>query len=94
MKHNGRGHLLLIAPPIEMLYNDEWWVNHMYYSMSKFNMSLMARYWGKEFSNIGVNTLWPRTTLNTAPVRNILGGDEMVRVSRSPRIMGDARCNI
>ena len=90
MKHNERGHLLLIAPPIEMLYNDEWWVNHMYYSMSKFNMSLMARYWGKEFSNIGVNTLWPRTTLNTAPVRNILGGDEMVRVSRSPRIMGDA----
>ena len=90
MKDNERGHLILIAPPIEMLYTDEWWVNHLYYSMSKFNMSLMARYWGKEFKNIGVNTLWPRTTLNTAPVRNILGGQQMVNISRTPRIMGDA----
>ena len=90
MKDNERGQLLLIAPPIEMLYTDEWWVNHLYYSMSKFNMTLMAKYWGKEFSNIGVNTLWPRTTLNTAPVRNILGGDDMVKISRTPRIMGDA----
>ena len=44
---------------------------------------------GKEFPNIGVNTLWPRTTLNTAPVRNILGGEEMVNISRTPKIMGD-----
>lgn len=90
MINNKRGHLLLIAPPLNMLYTDEWWVNHIYYSMSKFNMTLMAKFWGKEFPNIGVNTLWPRTTLDTAPVRNILGGEEMVKHSRSPRIMGDS----
>ena len=90
IKNSSHGSVLTISPPIDMLYTDDWWVNHLYYSMSKFNMSLMARYWGKEFKNIGVNTLWPRTTLNTAPVRNILGGQQMVNISRTPRIMGDA----
>lgn len=84
------GHMIIVAPPIDMLYTDDWWVNHMYYSMSKFNMSLMAKFWNKEFPDVAVNTLWPRTTLDTAPVRNILGGDEMVHISRSPDIMGDA----
>ena len=85
-----KGHILIIAPPIDMLYTDEWWVNHMYYSMSKFNMTLMAKYWNKEFPNIGVNTLWPRTTINTAPVKNLLGGEEMMNISRRTDIMGDA----
>ena len=44
MQKNNNGHMLIIAPPLDMLYNDEWWVNHFYYSMSKFNMSLMAKY--------------------------------------------------
>ena len=87
---NKNGHVLVISPPINMLYNDNWWKNHFYYSMSKFNMSLMAKFWNSEFDNIGVNTLWPRTTINTAPVKNILGGDDMVSISRTSDIMGDA----
>lgn len=86
----GKGHMIIIAPPLEMLNNDDWWIQHLFYSMSKFNMSLMANFWNKEFPNIAVNTLWPRTTINTAPVRNILGGQEMVNISRSAQIMGDA----
>ena len=39
---------------------------------------------------IGVNTLWPRTAIATAAVQNLLGGDESVRGSRTPDIMGDA----
>ncbi len=88
------GRVLCIAPPIEMLYTDDWWVNHLYYSISKFNMSLMAKFWDKEFPKIGVNTLWPRTTISTAPVKNILGGDEMVNISRTPDIMGEAAKHI
>ena len=88
------GNVLIIAPPISMLYNDEWWVNHLYYSMSKFNMSLMSNFWNKEFKNVSVNTLWPRTTLDTAPVRNILGGEKMANISRSPDIMGEAAKDI
>lgn len=87
---NKHGHIIIIAPPIQMLYTDHWWTNHMYYTMSKFNMTLMARFWDKEFPHIAVNTLWPRTTIDTAPVRNLLGGSEMVNLSRKPDIMGDA----
>ena len=94
MYKNKEGHMLMIAPPIDMLYTDEWWTNHMYYSMSKFNMSLMAKFWNKEFLNIGVNTLWPRTTINTAPVKNLLGGEKMISISRTADIMGDAAYHI
>ena len=86
--------MLIIAPPLEMLYTDDWWVNHLYYSISKFNMTLMAKYWNKEFPNVGVNTLWPRTTINTAPVKNLLGGEKMMNISRRTDIMGDAAKHI
>ncbi len=94
MAKNPFGQMLIIAPPLDMLYTDEWWVNHFYYSMSKYNMSLMAKYWNKEFKHIGINTLWPRTTINTAPVQNLLGGDAMMNISRKTDIMGDAAKHI
>jgi citronellol/citronellal dehydrogenase len=88
------GHVLTISPPLSMLDEHDWWTPHLYYSMSKFNMTLMARTWGKEFPHVGVNTLWPRTTIDTAPVRNLLGGAPMVSISRKPEIMGDAAKHI
>ena len=88
------GQMLVIAPPMSMLENDDWWVPHLYYSMSKFNMTLMAKYWNKEFPGVAVNTLWPRTTIYTAPVLNLLGGEEMVNISRTTNIMGDAAKHI
>jgi citronellol/citronellal dehydrogenase len=94
IKSSNHGHLLTISPPLEMINNDDWWVNHIYYSMSKFNVSLMAKYWAKEFPSIGVNTLWPRTIMNTTPVRNILGGEEIIHFSRKSEIMGDAAAAI
>lgn len=83
-------HVLVISPPLDMIDNSDWWVHHFYYSMSKFNMSLMAKFWNEEFSNVSFNTLWPRTTIDTAPVRNLLGGNAMVNISRKPEIMGTA----
>ena len=41
-------------------------------------------------AGIAVNALWPRTTIATAAVGNLLGGDAMMRASRTPEIMGDA----
>jgi citronellol/citronellal dehydrogenase len=41
-------------------------------------------------SGVAVNALWPRTTIATAAVGNLLGGDAMMRASRRPEIMGDA----
>jgi citronellol/citronellal dehydrogenase len=40
--------------------------------------------------NIGCNTLWPRTAIATAAVKNLLGGDAAVRNSRIPEIMADS----
>lgn len=90
IKNSSHGSVLTISPPMDMLYTDDWWVNHLYYSMSKFNMSLMSKFWNKEFPNVAVNTLWPRTTIDTAPVRNILGGEAMSNISRKTDIMGEA----
>jgi citronellol/citronellal dehydrogenase len=41
-------------------------------------------------AGVAVNALWPRTTIATAAVGNLLGGDAMMRASRTPEIMGDA----
>jgi citronellol/citronellal dehydrogenase len=58
--------------------------------MAKYGMSLVALGMAAEFSGrIGVNTLWPRTTIATAAV-NYLGGDALMRQSRKPDILADA----
>lgn len=94
IKDSSHGSVITISPPMDMIDSDDWWINHLYYSMSKYNMSLMAKFWNKEFPNVGVNTLWPRTTIDTAPVRNILGGESMSNISRNTQIMGEAAKNI
>ena len=60
--------------------------------MAKFNMSIIALGLSGELKGdgIAVNTLWPRTTIATAAVKNLLGGDALMRMSRTPEIMGDA----
>ena len=40
--------------------------------------------------HIGCNTLWPRTAIATAAVSNILGGEEIIKASRTPAIMADS----
>ena len=39
---------------------------------------------------IAVNALWPRTTIATAAIKNLLGGDAVMRASRTPEILADA----
>jgi citronellol/citronellal dehydrogenase len=60
--------------------------------MAKFNMSLCVLGMSAEFAKdgIAVNALWPRTTIATAAVNNLLGGDTLMRMSRKPDILADA----
>ena len=62
------------------------------YSLAKFGMSLCVLGLSGELKAAGVafNALWPRTTIATAAVGNLLGGEAMMRTSRTPEIMGDA----
>ncbi len=83
-------HILTISPPLDM--NVKWFAPHVAYTMAKFNMSIVALGLAGELRGDGIaaNALWPRTTIATAAVRNLLGGDALVRRSRTPDIMGDA----
>ncbi len=87
----GRGpHVLTLSPPISL--DPRWMGPHAAYTLSKYGMTLLGLGWAAEWMDdgIGSNTLWPRTTIATAAVQNLLGGDEMIRRSRTPAIVADA----
>jgi len=83
-------HILNLSPPLNM--EAKWFAPHVAYTMAKFGMSMCVLGMAEELKprKIAVNALWPRTTIATAAVRNLLGGEEMVQASRKPEIMGDA----
>jgi citronellol/citronellal dehydrogenase len=83
-------HILNMSPPLNM--DEKWFAPHVAYSIAKYGMSLCVLGMAGEFreKGIAVNALWPRTTIATAAVQNLLGGDEIVRRSRKPEILADA----
>jgi citronellol/citronellal dehydrogenase len=83
-------HVLMLAPPLDM--KEKWFAPHTAYTMAKFGMSLAVLGLAGEFrpKGIAVNALWPRTTIATAAVNNLLGGEKLMRASRKPEIMADA----
>ena len=90
LKKAANPHILMLSPPLDM--NAKWFAPHVAYSMAKFNMSIIALGLAGELmaEGIAVNTLWPRTTIATAAIKNLLGGDALLRRSRTPDIMADA----
>lgn len=83
-------HILNLSPPLNM--EARWFAPHVAYTIAKYGMSLCVLGMAEELKDkgISVNALWPRTTIATAAVQNLLGGDQMVQMSRTPDIMGDA----
>ena len=83
-------HVLSLAPPLNI--EERWFAPHVAYSLAKFGMSLVTLGMAGEFRERGVafNALWPRTTIATAAVANLLGGEELARRSRRPEILADA----
>ncbi len=82
-------HILNMSPPLNM--EERWFAPHVAYTMAKFGMSMCVLGMAGEFrGRVGVNALWPRTTIATAAVKNLLGGEEMINASRTPDIMADA----
>ncbi len=83
-------HILMLSPPLDM--REKWFAPHTAYSMAKFGMSLVVLGLAGELKpkSIAVNALWPRTTIATAAVKNLLGGDKLVSMSRTPEILADA----
>ena len=83
-------HILMLSPPLDM--QPRWFAGHVAYSIAKYGMSLCVLGLAEELKGdgIAVNALWPRTTIATAAIRNILGGDKLMRMSRTPEILADA----
>lgn len=83
-------HILMLSPPLDM--KEKWFAPHLAYSIAKYGMSLCVLGLAGELrpKGIAVNALWPRTTIATSAVRNLLGGEAMVEASRTPEIMADA----
>lgn len=83
-------HVLMLSPPLDM--QPQWFAGHVAYSIAKYGMSMCVLGLAEELKprGIAVNALWPRTTIATAAVNNLLGGDKLVRMSRTPDILGDA----
>ena len=90
LDNSSNPHVLVLAPPLDL--KERWFAGHTAYSIAKFGMSLCVLGFAGEFRDrgIAVNALWPRTTIATAAIRNIVGGDQMMRASRKPEIMADA----
>lgn len=83
-------HILTLSPPVSL--DPKWFEKHVAYTLTKFNMSMMTVGWAKELAKykIAANSLWPRTTIDTAAVRNLLGGAMLANMSRTPDILADA----
>jgi NAD(P)-dependent dehydrogenase (short-subunit alcohol dehydrogenase family) len=90
LKRSGNPHILTLSPPVSL--DPKWFQKHVAYTISKYSMSMMTLGWAKEFQKdrIAANSLWPRTTIDTAAVRNLLGGDLLANMSRTPEILADA----
>jgi len=87
-------HILMLSPPLDL--KEKWFAGHTAYSMAKYGMSLVVLGLAGELraKGIAVNALWPRTTIATSAVKNLLGGDAIMRRSRTPDILADAACRI
>jgi citronellol/citronellal dehydrogenase len=90
LKKAANPHILNLSPPLNM--EEKWFAPHVAYTMAKFGMSMCVLGMAGELRKYGiaVNALWPRTTIATSAVQNLLGGDAVVKGSRKPSIMGDA----
>ena len=85
------GHVLNLAPPIQEITQHKWFASHVAYTMAKFGMSLCILGMAAEFKNkLAFNALWPKTTIATAAIKNALGGEEIMKKSRTPEIIADS----
>ena len=90
LRESDNPHILSLSPPLNP--TPRWLGAHTGYTLSKFGMTMVTLGLAAEFAPDGIaaNTLWPRTTIATAAVQNLLGGDRVMAASRTPEIYADA----
>lgn len=94
LEKSDNGHILNLSPPLNL--SPRWFAPHVAYTMAKYAMSMCTLGMSEELKGkkIAVNSLWPETAIATAAVKNLLGGDEALKCSRTPDIVADAAYHI
>ena len=94
LRKSDNPHILMLSPPLDM--KTKWFEQSTAYTMAKFGMSMCVLGLSGELksSGVAVNALWPRTTIATSAIANLLGGERAMRASRTPEILADAACRI
>ncbi len=89
LKDSENPHILTLSPPLDI--DRKWFGRTLAYTTAKYGMTLIAHGLSEELKELGIasNTLWPRTTIDTAAIRNVVG-NEIVDGSRKPTIYADA----
>ncbi|NSL85792.1 SDR family oxidoreductase [Chitinophaga solisilvae] len=90
LKKGNNPHIITLSPPVNLA--PVWLGSHVAYTISKYNMSMLTLGWAEELKPFGIaaNSIWPATTIATAAIRNLLGGEALMQRSRTPAIMADA----
>lgn len=90
LRKSSNPHILTLSPPLNL--RPDWFAAHLPYTLSKYGMSMVMLGLAEELKADGIacNALWPRTTVATAAVNFVLGGDSLMKRSRTPEIMADA----
>jgi citronellol/citronellal dehydrogenase len=90
LRKSNNAHILTLSPPINI--KPKWLANHIAYTMSKYSMTMIALGLAAELKKdrIAANSVWPKTTIATAAVNNLLGGEALMKMSRTPEILADA----
>jgi citronellol/citronellal dehydrogenase len=94
LKKSANAHILNLSPPINL--NPKWLAQHLAYTIAKYGMSMIVLGLAEELKQykIAANALWPKTTIATAAVQNLLGGDFLMQMSRTPEIVAEAAYHI
>jgi citronellol/citronellal dehydrogenase len=88
--HSSNPHVLTLSPPLDL--DRRWLRDHAPYTVSKYAMTMLTLGVAEKYRDQGVaaNCLWPRTTIATAAIQNLVGGEAAMAVSRRPEIMADS----
>jgi citronellol/citronellal dehydrogenase len=89
LRRSTNPHILTLSPPI--LTDPKWFGTFTAYAIAKYGMSLVTMGLAEELraDGIAANSLWPRTAIDTAAVRNVVGSG-LETHSRNVNIMADA----
>jgi len=88
LKKSDNPHIITLSPPISM--KAEWFKRNIAYTQSKFVMSMNTTGFAEAYRKYGiaVNSLWPKTVIDTDAIRHI--NPDLVKYSRKDSIMADA----